>query len=139
MTVDLRIASTVNMFVRLVLLFVCKANFDIATETVSVCVCLTLASDSLETVEVTIVKLITVTASVTRMHHMLIRLTVTFIQGHSDLNHENNICLVISKTIQAMTIKFAVNIVRLWSQKHLKLDYCLTSQTICKLLHSNLA
>ena len=34
----------------------------------------------------------TVTASVTRMHHMLIILTVTIIQGHTDLNHENNKC-----------------------------------------------
>ena len=46
-----------------------------------VCVCVTLASDSSETVEVVIVKLGTVTASVTRMHHVLIILTLTFIQG----------------------------------------------------------
>ena len=47
------------------------------------------------------------------MYHMLIILTLTFIQGHTDLNHENDKCLIISETIQAMPIKFAVKIVRL--------------------------
>ena len=51
----------------------------------------------------------TVTASVTRIY-VLIILTVTFIQGHTDLNHENNKWLIISETIQAMPIKFAVKI-----------------------------
>ena len=51
-----------------------------------VCVCVSLASDSSETVEVIIVKLGTVTASVMGMHHMLITLTLTFIQGHTDRN-----------------------------------------------------
>ena len=55
-----------------------------------VSVCVSLASDSSETVEVIIVKLSTMTTSDMRMHHMLIILTVTFIQGHTDLNHENN-------------------------------------------------
>ena len=45
-----------------------------------------------------------------KMHHVLIVLTVTFIQGHTDRNHENNTCLIISETIQAMSIKFAVKI-----------------------------
>ena len=48
------------------------------------------ASDSSETVEILIVKLGTVTASDVRMHHVLIILTLTFIQGHTDQNHENN-------------------------------------------------
>ena len=44
------------------------------------------------------------------MHHMLIILTLTFIQGHTDLNHEK--CLIIqSETIQA--IIFAVKLVPL--------------------------
>ena len=58
-----------------------------------------------------IIKLGTVTASDMRMHHMLIILTLTFIQGHTDLNHENNKCLIILETVQAMPIKFAVKIV----------------------------
>ena len=45
------------------------------------------------------------------MHHVLIILALTFIPGHTDLNHENNKCLIISETIQAMPIKFAVKIV----------------------------
>ena len=36
-----------------------------------------------------------------------------FIQGHTDQNHENNTRLIISETIQAMPIKFAVKLVRL--------------------------
>ena len=47
------------------------------------------------------------------MHLVLIALTLTFIQGPSELNHENNKCLIISETIQAMPIKFTVKIVRL--------------------------
>ena len=47
------------------------------------------------------------------MHHMLIWLTLTFIQGHTDQNYENTKCLIISETISitAMPIKFAVKIV----------------------------
>ena len=55
---------------------------------VSVCVCVFIASDSSETVEVIIVKLGTVTASDMSMHHVLIILTLTFVQGHADRNHE---------------------------------------------------
>ena len=51
------------------------------------------------------IKFDTVTASVMRMHHMLI-FTLTFIQGHTDPNH-------INKIVQAMPIKFAVRVVRL--------------------------
>ena len=70
-------------------------------------------SDFSETVEVDIVKLGMVTASDMRMHHVLITLTLTFIQGHTDLNHKSTTCLIISETVQAMPIKFAVKIVRL--------------------------
>ena len=77
-----------------------------------------------------------------------------------DFNLENKKCLIISETLQAIPIKFAVKIVRLkvyviFSQSddlalhsrspvHLKHDKCLTcgiiaiSQTVFKLLHSNL-
>ena len=71
---------------------------------------MSLASDSSETDEVIIVKLGMVTASVTRMHHVLIILTMFFLQGHTDQNHENKY-LIILETIQAMPIKFAVQIV----------------------------
>ena len=47
-----------------------------------------------ETVEVTIVKHGRVTASDLRLHHVLIILTLTFIQGQTDLNHKNNRCLI---------------------------------------------
>ena len=50
---------------------------------VYVCVYMSLASDSSETVEVIIVKLGTVTASDLGMRHVLIMLTLTFIQGHT--------------------------------------------------------
>ena len=60
--------------------------------------CLSLASDSSETVEVIIIKL-------TQFKFKY------FIQGHTDLNHEHNKCLIISETVQAMPIKFAVKIV----------------------------
>ena len=39
------------------------------------------------------------------MHHVLIILTLTFIWGHTDLNHKNN-SFIVSDTIQAMPIKF---------------------------------
>ena len=75
------------------------------------CVCVSLASDSSESINVITIKLGMVTASAMRMHHVLIILTLTFIQGYTDLNHENNKCSIISETIQAMPIKFAVEIV----------------------------
>ena len=54
---------------------------------VSVCLCVSLASDSSETIEVTIVKPDMVTASDMLTHHtVLIILTLTFIQGETDLN-----------------------------------------------------
>ena len=52
-------------------------------------VCGPFASDSTETIEVIIIKLGTATASDMAMHHVLIIMTLTsFIQGHTDLNHE---------------------------------------------------
>ena len=77
------------------------------------CVCVSLASYSSETVEVIIINLGTVTASDMRMHQVSVILTLTFIQGHTDRNLENNKCLIISEAIQAMPIKFAAKMVRL--------------------------
>ena len=74
---------------------------------------MSLASDSSETVVVTTVKLGAVTNSDMRMHYVLMILNLTVIQSPTDLNHENNKCLIISDTIQVMPIKFAVKIVRL--------------------------
>ena len=54
-----------------------------------------LARDSSETIEVIIIELGTVTVSDMRMHHVLI--IVTLSEGHTDLNHENNKCLIISE------------------------------------------
>ena len=64
-------------------------------------VCVYFASDFLETVEIMIVKFSTMTTPDMRMHHVRIIITLAFIQGHTDLNHENNKCLIISETIQA--------------------------------------
>ena len=74
--------------------------------------CVSLASNSLETTEAIIVKLGMVTAIDTRMNHVLSILTLTFIQGQTDLNHENKKCLIISETGQAIHITFAVKIAR---------------------------
>ena len=71
---------------------------------------MSLASDSTETVNAIIIKLATATAPDMRTHHMLISLTLTFVQGYTDLNHENSKCLIISETVQEMPIKFAVKI-----------------------------
>ena len=80
---------------------------------VCVCVCVSLASDSLETIKVIFIKLGRVTASDMKMHHVLIILTLTFTQGHTYLNRENNKCSIMSETAEAaMPIKFAVKIVR---------------------------
>ena len=64
-----------------------------------------------ETSEAIVIRFDTVTASVTRIRHASIILT--FIQGHTDLNHEHYKCSIISETVQAMPIKFTVKIVRL--------------------------
>ena len=74
------------------------------TPSLCVClsVCLSLASDSSETIKVIIIiKRGMLTASDMRMHHVLSILTLTFIQGHTDVNHEN-----------AIPIKFAMKIGR---------------------------
>ena len=114
-----------------------------------------LASYSSEDVDVIIVNLDTVTASDMGTHHMLIILTLTFIQGQTDLNHENNKCLIISETVQAIPIKCYVRMVRhnVNDYKHdrcqkrlhvrLKLDCFLTrnisDNIIFKRLNSNMA
>ena len=51
-----------------------------------------------------------VTASEMVMHHVLIVLTLTFIQGHTDLNREHYKCLIISETVEAIPIMSAVNL-----------------------------
>ena len=75
--------------------------------------CVSLVTNALETIEVIIIKLGMVTAPDMRMHHVLMILTMTFIQGHTDLNHENNKCSIISETFQAMPIMCTVKIVQL--------------------------
>ena len=47
------------------------------------------------------------------MHHVLIILLLTFIYSRTDLNHENDKCLIISETIPAVPTKFVVKIVLL--------------------------
>ena len=76
-------------------------------------VCVSLESDFSETIEAINIKLGTVTASDMLLHRVLTILTMTFIQGHTNRNHEINKFLIISETIQTMPIKFAVRIVRL--------------------------
>ena len=61
-------------------------------------------------IEVIITKLSTVTASCVRMHHVLIILTLTFIQIHTEHNHENSKRSIISESFQAMLINFVVKI-----------------------------
>ena len=59
--------------------------------------CVSLASDFSETVKVIIIKRGTVTVSDVRIHHVLIILTLTFIQGNIDLNHEQKTCSINSE------------------------------------------
>ena len=66
---------------------------------------MSLASDSSETIEVIIITLGMGTASDIRMHHVLIILILAFIQGNTDLNHENEKCSIMSETVQAPTFK----------------------------------
>ena len=56
-----------------------------------------------------VIKFDMVTASVTGMHHVLIILTLTFTQGHTG---HTLTCSIISKSFQAIPIKFSVKIVR---------------------------
>ena len=88
------------------------SNFVETDLAVGLSVCLSLASDSSETVEVIIINPGTMTASDMRMHHVLIVLTLTFIQGHAELNQENSKCWIISETVQTVPINFAAKIVR---------------------------
>ena len=46
------------------------------------------------------------------MHQVLIILTLTFIKGHTDLNNKNGKYSIISETVQAIRITFAVRIVQ---------------------------
>ena len=46
-------------------------------------------------------------------------LTWSLNQGHADLNHENNKHSILSETVQATPIKFAVKIVRLKVSRNL--------------------
>ena len=126
----------------------------------SVCLCV-FPSQAIPRKLVIIVKLGTVTASGMRMHHVLIILILTFVQGHTVLNREYKKCSIISEIVQPMPITFAVKIVRLKvyiifcqfddlalhskSQLRLKRDKCLTctiiaiTRRVFKVLwHSNL-
>ena len=53
-----------------------------------------------------------VTASDMVMHHVLVILTLAFIQGHTGVNHDTNKCSISSETVEAIPIKLAVKIVR---------------------------
>ena len=125
------IGTLISSFVVIAIRFVCKVvsdfrNFNVDDPSHCVCacvracvraclcvsVCLSLASDSSEAITVIIIKLGKMMASDKLKHHMLIILTWTFTQGHTDLNHENNKCSIISETVQAVTFTFAVKI--LW-------------------------
>ena len=55
-----------------------------------------------------------VTASDMWMHHVIIILTLTFIQGNTYLNHQNNKCLTIKfRNYSSNAAKLAVKTVRL--------------------------
>ena len=75
---------------------------------VCMCVCLSVASYISETRKAIAITFGTVTASGTRMHDVLIIMTLTFIEGNTDFNHGNDKCSIISQTVQAMPIKLAV-------------------------------
>ena len=87
---------------------------------VSVSVRPSVASHISKTSEAIAIKFDTVTASITTMYHMQTTLTLTFVESHTDLTHENNKCSTISETVQAMPNKFAVNIVR----RKVNLNFC---------------
>ena len=92
------------------------ANFNVDDPSLCVCVCVCVCvracmracpSQAIpwkQSIEVIIIKLGTVTSSDMLMHRVLIILILAFIQGHTDLNHENNKYLIISETIQATPI-----------------------------------
>ena len=74
----------------------------------SVCLFVRVDSHISKTNEAIAIKVDTVTAYVTGMHHMFIILTLTFIQVQADLNHEHEKCSIISETVQAMPITFVL-------------------------------
>ena len=82
----------------------CLAQFC-ACVCVCVCVCPSVAHNISERSEAIAIKFDPVTASVTRTHHMLIILTLTFIQGHTDVNHE----MCSSKLLRSKTSKCVIN------------------------------
>ena len=94
-----------------------KVNVDDAMSSVCVClsVCLSSASHISETNTVIAVKFDFVTVSVRECITYQFGFILTFTQGHTHLNNENNkfYCSIISGTIQEMPIRFAVKIVRL--------------------------
>ena len=87
-------------------------NFSLNETRVCLCVCVCVCPSQAihRTLLVIITKLGTVTASDILMHHVLIVLTLTVIRVQTDLDHENNKCSIISETVQAMPITFAVKI-----------------------------
>ena len=72
--------------------------------------CVSLSSDSSETIEVTIIKFDKITVSDANASH--VNYIDLDLQSRSDFHHENK-CLIISEIVQAIPIKFAVKIVRL--------------------------
>ena len=58
-------------------------------------------SENSKTISITFEK---VTTLVPRMHHVLIILTLTFIQSDTGLNHENNQYSIIIETVQAVQV-----------------------------------
>ena len=74
---------------------------------VHLCVCMYVTSHISETSEEISIKFDKVTASVTRMHHILSIFTLTFIQD-TDLNHESITWLILLETFHGKPIKFAV-------------------------------
>ena len=69
---------------------------------VSVCLCVCSSQAIPRKFEVIIINIGTVTASDMKLHHMLMILTLTFVHHHTDLNHENNKCSIVSETVQAI-------------------------------------
>ena len=128
---------------------------------VKVSVCLFVCPSQAIPRKVVIIKLGKVTDKDMRMHHVLIVLTLIFLQGHTYVNLENNKCSIISGTVQAIPINFAVKIVQVKvyiffcqsdecylhsrSQLRLRLDnwfmgtIIVIDRTLFKLVHSSLA
>ena len=69
---------------------------SVSVSVVCVCDTVSLTSNYSETVEIIITKPGTVTASDASSHHVLILLTLTFIQGLTYLKHENKKCSIMT-------------------------------------------